>query len=167
MNKILIILLVSAGIFTSCTKDQPDPGATSSVSMANEWWVHVYLNGTQITTGSPKHFYTYNTAANNDQMWFDDRNTLPAAKRFKTMVTANYSALTFSATSTDNIGQAAVAGVYKKVTITNGKILKGVGHSRTNNVTDSLFLNIVYSDDPTNTYTVTGHARTFFIDDDY
>lgn len=169
MNRIIIAALISSITFLSaCNKDKPDPGATASVNMADEWWVHQFLNGVAVTTGSPKHFYSYNTAANDNTMWFDDRGTLGTARRFKAMVTADYNALTFSATNADNIGPALVGGLPKnKVTITNGKIMKGVGHSKLGNKTDSIFFNIQYSDDPGKTYTVTGHARTFFIDDDY
>jgi hypothetical protein len=166
MNKILIAALIfSTAFFSSCEREKPDPGATASVNMADEWWVKLYLNGVQVPIGTSttfKHFYSYNTAANDNTMWFDDRGTLGATKKFKAMVTADYSALTFSAANVDNIAQAT-----KKVTITNGKVLKGVGHSKTNEKTDSIYLNVEYSDDPGKIYTVTGHARTFFIDDDY
>ena len=168
MNKIIIVTLISSITFLcSCNKAKPDPGATASVNMADEWWVKQSLNGTLISGAVPKHFYTYNTAANDNTMWFDDRGTLGATKRFKAITIADYSALTFSASSSDNIGMAAVAGVYPKVTITDGKIMKGVGHSKTGNITDSIYFNVSYSNDPGNTYTITGHARTFFIDDDY
>lgn len=166
MKKILIAtLILSTAFFSSCNKDKPDPGATASVNMADEWWVKLYLNSVQVPIGTSttfKHFYSYNTAENDNHMWFDDRGTLGTTRRFKAMVTADYSALTFSAANVDNLGQAT-----KKVTITNGKILKGVGHSRNNNITDSIYLNVEYSDDPGKIYTVTGHARTFFIEDDY
>ena len=166
MNKILIAALIfSTAFFSSCEREKPEPGATASVNMADEWWVKLYLNGVQVPIGTSttfKHFYSYNTAANDNTMWFDDRGTLGATKKFKAMVTADYSALTFSAANVDNIAQAT-----KKVTITNGKVLKGVGHSKTNEKTDSIYLNVEYSDDPGKVYTVTGHARTFFIDDDY
>ena len=163
MNKILIAALIFSSVFfISCEREKPDPGATASVNMADEWWVHLYLNGVKVTTGSPKHFYSYNTSENDNHMWFDDRGTLGSTKRFKAKVTADYSALTFSGANLENLGQ-----VGKTVTITNGKVLKGVGHSKTNEKTDSIFLNVEYSNDPGKVYTLTGHARTFFIDDDY
>jgi hypothetical protein len=169
MNKLIIaVLLFSITLLGSCTKDKPDPGATAAVNMADEWWVKEYLNGTAITS-TYRHFYSYNTSENDNTMWWDDRGTLasttatPANKRFKAKAVADYSALTFAAANADNLGFTTG----KKVTITNGKVLKGVGHSKTGNKTDSVFLNVEYSDDPGKVYTITGHARTFFIEDDY
>jgi hypothetical protein len=95
MKILIATLFFSIVFFSSCSKEKPDPGATASVNMADEWWVHLTLNGAPVTTGSPKHFYSYNTAANDNTMWFDDRGTLGAAKRFKATVIADYSALTF------------------------------------------------------------------------
>jgi len=168
MNKILIAALIfSTAFFSSCEREKPDPGATASVNMADEWWVKMYLNGVQVPLGTSstsqfKHFYSYNTAENDNHMWFDDRGTFGSSKRFKAMVVADYSALTFSGANLANLGQTGTT-----VTITNGKVLKGVGHSKTNEKTDSIFLNVEFSGDAGKIYTVTGHARTFFIDDDY
>lgn len=171
MNKIIIAILISSITFMcSCNKDKPDPGATAAVNMADEWWVKESLNGTSITS-SYKHIYSYNTSENDNTMWWDDRGgfasttAAPVNKRFKAKVIADYNALTFSASNVDNLGFASTAG--RKVTITNGKVFKGLGHSRTGNKTDSVFFNIEYSDDPGKIYSVSGHARTGFIADEY
>ena len=166
MYKTLIAALIFSTFFlASCEKEKLDPGATAAVTMADEWWVKLYLNGVQVPIGTSttfKHFYSYNTAENNDSIWIDDRGTLGATYRFKSKVKADYAALTFAGANVNNAGQ-----VGKTVSITNGKIIKGVGHSKNNNKTDSIFFNVEYSNDPGKVYTVTGHARTFFLEDDY
>ncbi len=52
MKKIILILMSLAGIslLNSCEKTK-DPGATSAVKVANEWWVTLDLDGTQDVYG--------------------------------------------------------------------------------------------------------------------
>jgi hypothetical protein len=53
------------------------------------------------------------------------------------------------------------------VNLTEGKILPLAGKSRSGNVTDSIYFKANFSDDPSNTYVISGTARTGFIEDDY
>ena len=135
-------------------------GNTATVKMSNGWWVNISLPGLGNLTPTPVFFSTYNTAANSpDSMWLDD---LGNGYVFKCVVAVNYPALTFSATNSINIYDSA-----ETVNILNGKVLPKAGHSRAGNITDSLYMQAIFSDDLTDTFTIAGTARTGFDEDDY
>jgi hypothetical protein len=136
-----------------------DPGATAAVKVANEWWVTLDLNGVKDSLGIG-HFKiaTYNTAANDNQIWIDDYENGWDVK-FK--ATVDYKNLTFSADSAQNEYYPI------KVQVTDGKILPNAGHSKSGNVVDSIHMKIGFGDDPGNVYEMNGVARTRFAEDDY
>lgn len=169
MNKILFALFISVTVLAvSCTKKQPDLastqiGNTATVKMNNGWWVNVSVQGTPGNLSpTPFFFATYNTASNSpDSLWVDDLGNF---WDFKVVAIANYPALTFAANQVTNFYYADTA------TITNGKILPKAGHSRAGNLTDSIYLEVKFSDDVPaygNTYIIAGTARTGFDEDDY
>ncbi|HEX4373540.1 MAG TPA: lipid-binding protein [Puia sp.] len=169
MRSILFVFGLSVIVLAvSCTKKEPryastQEGNTATVKMNNGWWVNVSIQG-QPGNLSPTPFFfaTYNTASNSpDSLWVDDLGNF---WDFKVVVAANYPALTFAANQVFNNYYADT------VTIVNGKILPKAGHSRTGNVTDSLYLEVTFSDDVPafgNTYIIAGTARTGFDEDDY
>jgi len=161
MKRIIVIVAGLAMVtFLSCSK-KPDTGGTATQNMANEWWVVLY-NGTTAETNHA-HIYTYNTSANtNNELWVDDGGHV---WDFKVKASADLSAMTFAA----NQVKSVVPGYDIKVNITEGKILKDAGRSKTGNVTDSIFMKISFEDDPVpgTVYTLRGHARTRFSEDDY
>ena len=101
---------------------------------------------------------TYNTSANDDSIWVDD---LLNSWQFKCKAAINYQNLTFSTTNATN--------EYYPITvnITNGKILLKSGTSKSGVKTDSIYMQVNFSDDAANTYVISGTARTGFIEDDY
>jgi hypothetical protein len=157
MKRIILILAGIAMVTAfSCSK-KPDTGGTAAEKFANEWYVTLY-DGTSEAV-SHAHIYTYNTAANTGEIWIDDDGNV---WDFKAKATADLSALTFSANNyPSKVGNYAV-----NVTITGGKIIPDGGKSKTGNITDSIAMTIKFSDDPT-TFTLRGHARTRFSEDDY
>lgn len=145
--------------FLSCSK-KPDTGGTATESMANEWWAELKDGGVNIYgDGAFGHIYTYNSAANAGEIWVEDPNQL---WNFKVKATADPGALTFSANNVTSV----VKNYGIKVTITDGKIIPNGGHSKTGNITDSIYMKVKFEDDPT-TFTIEGHARTRFAEDDY
>jgi hypothetical protein len=157
MKRIFVIIAGLAMVtFLSCSK-KPDTGGTSAQKVANEWWVSFKLNGVDPGVGIT-HLVTYNTSANNGEIWIDDEEN---TYEYKVKAQVDYSALTFKTANADN-----EYGSYK-ATITDGKILLNAAKSKTGNVTDSIYFKVVFSDDPTDTWTVSGHARTRFSEDDY
>lgn len=167
MKKLLIITL-SLFILVSCKKDLPDVGNTNSVNMANEWWVTLDQGATKDVFGIG-HFKiaTYNTSANDNTMWVDDFKN---GWGFKVKVTADYSALTFGVPAGGSnlyYNPASPSSYPVTVKITNGKIFPNAGHSKSGNVTDSIYFNIEFADDPGTIYSMPGHARTRFSEDEY
>jgi len=167
MKKIILISVCAVWIFSSCQKTQ-DPGATSAVKMANEWWVTLDSVGVQDYYGiGPIKIGTYNTSENTNQLWVDDFKN---GYGEKAKVTADYTNLTFQS-------EANIANFYydsthpasfpQTVTITEGKIFPKMGHSKSGNIVDSIHLKIVFSDDPGFIYEMNGVERTRFVEDDY
>ena len=160
MKKIILILMSLAGIslLNSCEKTK-DPGATSAVKVANEWWVTLDLGGTQDVYGIG-HFRiaTYNTSTDDGTIWIDDYENGWDVK-FRSQV--DYTNLTFSANAAQN--------EYYNITVnqTDGKILPKAGHSKSGVIADSIHMKVEFSDDPGNIYEMNGVERTRFPEDDY
>src|SRR4051794_8690181 len=100
MKKILIIAGVASLGLASCKKEMPDPGATSAAAVANEWWV-MLTDDSGADVDDLGHFKitTYNTAANNNEIWIDDGEN---SREFKVKAQVNYADLSFSATNALN-----------------------------------------------------------------
>ncbi len=164
MKKILILnTLVIAMLVSSCTKSLPDYGTTATVKMSNGWWVNIQAGGSNLTA-TPTFFTTYNTVGNTkDSMWLDD---LKDGYGFKCMVATNYTQLIFGAAKSSNEYYDGSVNFPATVSISNGKILPKAGHSRAGNVADSIYMEAVFSGDPT-TYIIAGTERTGFDEDDY
>lgn len=138
----------------ACSKDLPDAGGTAAKALANEWWIKVN------DTGSVIKIATYNTSLNPDSMWVDDLGSLDTST-FKCKAKIDVSSLTFSVQNSTNEYLA------KKVTITNGKILKNAGFSKTGNVVDSIYMEVEFSNKPGVKTKIAGSARTRWDVDDY
>ena len=159
MKKITLLSIITVVILASCKKDLPEIGGTAAQKLANEWWVTVDQGGVQDPFGIG-HFkiLTYNTAANNDSIWIDDYE---AVFPLKIKAGANFSNLTFS--SKDSPNQYST----NTITISDGKVLLNLGHSKSGNIVDSVHMKVELSDDPGNVYELNGTARTRFIEDEY
>lgn len=153
-------------LFASCMKTK-DPGATSGVKMANEWWVTLDQGGTQDVFGIG-HFKiaTYNTSDNQNQLWVDDMQN---GYGVKAKVTADYTNLTFSGNQSPNLyyDPSSPASFPETVNITDGNVFVKTGHSKSGNIVDSLHMKIEFSDDPGTIYEMNGVERTRFVEDDY
>jgi hypothetical protein len=157
-----IILVISSLIFVStfsCTKTAFDPGATVAKQAAGGWWVTFTSGGVDVFNLGTVFLDTYNTSANGDSIWVDD---LGHTWDFKVKAQIDYKTLSFATTNAQN-------NYYNsQVTILNGKVLPKAGHSRAGNITDSIYFQAQFSDDPSNTtYVISGTMRTGFIEDDY
>lgn len=155
-------IIQTAGLFLlislcSCKKNVNSPGGTSAEKMANEWWVTLKI-GNQDLLGTHVAFSTYNTSDNKDSIWLDD---LENGYDFKCKAAADFNNLTFSTKNTQNQYYDI------RVDISNGKIFPNGGISKAGNVTDSIYFEAKFSDDPDNTYIISGTARTRFPEDDY
>jgi hypothetical protein len=159
MKKIAIAIITGATIlfFASCEK-KLEPGKTAAEKVANGWWVTFKLGGSDIYGLGTFFLNTYNTSANDDSLWIDD---LGNSWDFKCKTKVDYTNLTFSGTNVPNQAYNIT------VDITDGKILPMAGRSKSGNPTDSIYFKANFSDDPSDTYEISGTARTGFEEDDY
>ena len=161
MNSRRVVIGIALISFSSCSK-KPDVGGTAAEKMANEWWAELKLDGDNAYgPGVFAKIATYNTSANTNEIWVDD--DIQGLWDFKVKATADFNNLTFSA----NQAVSVVPGYEIVVNITDGKIFPNMGHSKTGNVTDSIYMKVEFEDDPGTIYTIEGHARTRFAEDDY
>ncbi len=159
MKKIAIAIITGTTIlfFASCKKTL-EPGKTAAVTAANGWWVTFKLGGSDVYGLGTFFLNTYNTSANDDSLWLDD---LGNSWGFKCKTKIDYNNLTFTGTNVQNQTYDI------KVDITDGKILPMAGRSKSGNPTDSIYFKATFSDDPSDTYEISGTARTGFEEDDY
>jgi hypothetical protein len=159
MNSKTLLLPVIAIVLAiaSCSK-KPDIENTSTVKMAGEWFVKYYFDGDELTDFNK--ILSFNTSdPNSNQVWVDDLGLWP----FKAKFDIDYANLAFKPmASTPN---TEVAG--ETVKVIEGKIIPGVGHSKSGNIVDSIYLKLEFSDDPGNMYEIRGHGRTGFFEDEY
>jgi hypothetical protein len=166
MKKILIAF-VFCTFFISCKKELDDPGGTATQKMAGEWWVQLYNpNGSLAYPASYRgHLYTYNTSANTNEIWIDDYSD-PQGNLlwdFKVKVPVDLSTLTFSASKVTSV----VPGYGIKVSISEGKVLQEAAKTKSGNAADSIYMKVEFSDDPGTIYSIRGHRRTGFFEDEY
>lgn len=156
-NILIVILILGAACMWACSKDLPDAGGTSTEVLSNEWWVNNKAGDEMLKIS------TYNTASNPDSIWINSLDTAGVDYRIICKMKVDLNSLTFSTQNAQNFSLHKT----NTITISKGIILPKVGHSRDGNPTDSIYLELQYSDDPGKTYKVSGHARTRFVEDDY
>lgn len=161
-NIIIKLFVLTIGlIIVSCDEGgDPDPGATSTVEFAGDWFIVGYFDdGSVAYNGDYVLHSTYNAASNDENFWIDDHDTF---FELKTKVQANFNDFTFS--GPPNASELYTDGT---VTISNGKILKNAGRSYgTRTVVDSIYFEAEFDWDPGTTYIFGGHKRTGFLEDD-
>lgn len=175
--------------FTSCefldSLDDPDDPVvehTATSEMSGEWWVR-YLaddgsgNLVDIYNWGYTKILTSNTAENVEtKMWVTDvlEHGYNGAGNFwyyRVEADVNPSTKSFHATDAEN--RVYTSENYENsqydilVNIANGKVIKDGGTSKDGNPTDSIYFEIIFEDDPTTTYYVSGHKRTGFLEDDF
>lgn len=165
MRKTIATAFIIIALVSFSCKKEIKPGETAAVKAANGWWVTFTLNGSDVYGLGTFFLNTYNTSANDDSLWVDD---LKNSWGFKSKVKIDYATLTFSAADSKNWYYDPVNNFTAlTATFTDGKILTKAGKSRSGNPTDSIYFKANFSDDPSNTYVISGTARTGFIEDDY
>ena len=158
--KSVSIISMMAIFFIACMKDRDnDAGGTATEALAGEWWVQIKVNNALVV---PAYFkiLTYNTAENvATKMWLDDHENIWP---FKFKIDVDPAAKTFSAPN--------ATSSYSNITVkmANGKILQKVTKGPVSNaVTDSIYFEAEFSDDPGTTYQFTGYKRTRWPEDDH
>lgn len=145
MKKVIIIAL-AIGAIVACQKNPIEKTAT--VDMAGDWYVTMdgYTEGAAplvdpFNIGS-FHIITANTAANiaTEMLLADTEDN--SFWNFRCKIAADPANLTFSATDSKNFTYDDCT-----VTVTDGKILKGVAKTPSGMPADSISFHILFSDD--------------------
>lgn len=171
INTILKILLFTLifGFFSCDEGGDPNPGETTLVDMAGDWYVQLFVDGEDVY--GYVLLSTYNTSANNgNEMWIDDHRFWP----FKVKIPVDTNAKSFS--GSDLVSEYSYiirtpgepnVEVTPVVTITNGQIIAGGATTTGGNPSDSISFTIEFSDEPGTIYTVEGYKRTGFLEDEH
>jgi hypothetical protein len=179
MKKILyyssLVLMLAAT--SGCEKYEVDGTATQNLS--GDWWVkweyfdtddNDWVDITGYLFGVERFlFNTYNTAANVPTEIFVDDNK--NSWEIKGKVKADAANLTFG--SPDPVLNLTYED--SEFIVTDGKVVKGVGRSKTGVKTDSIIFILTLSDDDgliydnawETQYRISGHRRTGFQEDEY
>jgi len=156
--KILFSILILTA-FTSCDEGgNPDPGKTTTGQFAGDWFISLTDSDGASIADHALH-YTYNTAANDNTLWIDDKKN---GYWIKCKITVNVADGTFSATASENL----IDGSF--VTITDGKFEKGAGVSKAGHKVDKISFRAHFDYDKDG-YDILyeGHKRTGFLEDEY
>ena len=162
------LLLLAFTTFTSCDEvgdDGGDPGGTAVEAMAGDWYIQLLVDGEDVYGLGYNLITTYNTSSNTNEMFIDDHELWPA----KVKCPVNINDLTFSGTDLENEYSYTSEGVaiYPSLTITNGIIVEDGATTSGGNTSHSITYDVVFSDDPNTTYTITGYKRTGFPEDEH
>jgi len=165
MKKILFLVAIAGVFLTSCKKEEI--GGTDVQKMAGEWYCELQYEDDGEWVNLLSHYgadyfvmLTYNTAANNNEMFIDDLHDFWP---FKGKVICDISQLTF------DTGGVEVENDYDEdasFEVKNGKILLGGAKSVAGHVTDGIYMEIEFADDPGEIYRIVGHRCTGLDEDE-
>ena len=162
MNKIfkyIAVLAIGVSMAGCDAGGEPDIEGTKLQAMAGEWWINVLVEGEDIGAGFNL-ITTSNTAANNEtDLILDDGGLWPA----KIITKVDLPSMAF--TANPNLSNEYDADI--KVSVIEGKILKGAATTPGGNKTDSLYVKFEFSDDPGTQYEYAGYRRTGFREDEH
>lgn len=159
-NKLLILFaFLSIGMMSCDLGNDPDVGGTATQAVAGEWFTTFTIAGEDVYGLGYQLVTTSNTAANSagEFLITDDAHTWD----YKVKSPLNLDAKTFGGTGLTNLSYDIT------VNIANGKILPGAATSSGGNVTDSIYFEAEFSDDPGTIYQVAGYRRTGFLEDEH
>ncbi len=153
------MVVLSSTLFTSCDEGgNPDAGGTTTQKYAGEWYIDV-SDASGLLKAHVLHS-TYNTAANDNTMWIDDKANY---YELKSKIITNLENGTFSSKDAANI----IDNKGTFVTITEGKIIHNGGKSKGGHVVDSIAFKAEFSYDPGTIISFNGVKRTGFSEDEY
>lgn len=174
MKKYFKLMIASALVLflVSCQEEYKAP-VSSTVEMAGRWWIQLYYDGDQdgIVTEDDI-IYTYhdigafglvtsNVASNSkDTILMNDPEGLWP---FKAKLPVDLANLTIKPST--GLPNLELDG--ETVSVISGKILKGAATTLSGGKTDSIFVEMEFSDDEGSYYVFSGHRDTGFPEDQH
>jgi hypothetical protein len=177
----LAILTCMVAALGACN-DEYEPETIPGNNLAGEWYVQTMDDQGNVLLGYQTILTATTAAADGSQIWVDD---LGHIWPFKGKINANPEGNSFSGIA-DNIATTPIYDTldvmrdpsvdpidslefvaYHTMDVKTGMIFPDGGTSKTGVTTDSIYMEIEFSDDPGNTYVFAGHQRTGFVEDDY
>ena len=160
-NIFIIIAALTIGI-TACKKEKYEIEYTPIKDLSGEWWVtsSYVVSGTSTDTLGHWKLTTSNTASyTQDSILVTDRDNM-----FSWNISAglNFDAKTFSVSNTYDHYTPS-----RTVSISNGQIIKDGGITPGGTITDSIYMEVLFSNHPDTTYVISGVRRTGFLEDEY
>lgn len=159
MKRYIYYLTILTLLVSSCDlKEDYEVEKSEVVEAAGQWWVKYS------TDGYESGYYlleTFNSAADNgDELWITDNGDW---WDYKVKSPINITALTFAGQDLIN----AVEDYDIAIQVMNGKIILDGGKSTSGLVTDSIYFELEFEDDPGTIYTAAGVRRTGYLEDEH
>ena len=157
MKKYILYITFLALVISACDlKEDYEVEKSKVVNAAGQWYVNYTTDGYE---SGYVLLNTYNTATDDgkafwitdDGEWWD----------YKVKCPINADALTFSGADLTNTAYDI------KIQVVNGKVILKGGKSTTGVVTDSIYFELEFSDDPGTIYKAAGHRRTGYLEDEH
>lgn len=157
MKKFIFYIAVLSLIVTSCDlKEDYEVEKSKVVDAAGQWYVKYSTDGYE---SDYILLNTFNTSADDGkEFWITDNDEW---WHYKVKCPINVSNLTFSGEDLANESYDI------KIQVTNGKVLKNAGKSTSGVVTDSIYFELEFEDDPGTIYQAAGVRRTGYLEDEH
>lgn len=157
MKKYIFYFTLLALVVSACDlKEDYEVEKSKVVDAAGQWYVNYSTDGYE---SGYILLNTYNTAADDGKaFWITDDG---AWWDYKVKCPINTNDLTFSGSDLANTAYDI------KVKVLNGKVILKGGKSTTGVVTDSIYFELEFEDDPGTIYKAAGHRRTGFLEDEH
>lgn len=161
-NIIMLLSFIAIISLVSCEKDDPKVEYSPVWPISGEWYVHIANEDGTPAYDTYLTLSTYNTSENvNNMVWMKLANaTVPFGVLGK--VNCDVSAKTLNIDNGDN----TLYSPAKKFSVLEGKIMEDATTTKSNTVTDSIYIRYSTEVDG-NTYVLSGHRRTNWPDDQY
>lgn len=157
MKNYIIYLILAVALFTSCDKKEDFEQVNSSVmDISGEWWME-YSAG-DYHSGLTKLIISNTAADDGTEIWISDEHNF---WEYKVKCPVDIDNLTFSGNELENLEYDIL------INIKEGKMLEGVAKSTSGLVTDSLYFEIEFGDEPGTVYQASGWRKTGFLEDEH
>ncbi len=157
MKNYIVYFILTVVLFASCDEKEDFEQTNSSVmEISGEWWVDYSGGGDH--SGLTKLIISNTSVDNGNEIWISDEDNF---WEYKVKCPVDINQLTFSGSDLANIQYDVL------IQINGGKMLKNSAKSTSGLVTDSLYFEIEFADDPGTIYQASGWRKTGYLEDEH